>query len=98
MDRTLWQPWRWRRSEAEGGDGRWGCNEVTARRAVPLVDGWRRGRAASSVAVGAVVLLFFCSDGNFLTRGSYFLTRGGGLPRQTFFYPTRRVYLARNLY
>jgi hypothetical protein len=59
MDRTLWQPWRWRRSEAEGGDGRWGRNEVTARRAAPPVDGWRRGRAARSVAVGAVVLLFF---------------------------------------
>ena len=37
------------------------------------------------MAVGAAVLLFFCSDGNFLTRGSNFLTRGGGLPCQTFF-------------
>ncbi len=85
MDRMLWRPWRWRRSEAKGGDGRWGCNEATARRAAPPVDRWRRGRAASSVVVGAAVLLFFCSDGNFLTRGSNFLTRGGGLPRQTFF-------------
>ncbi len=58
---------------------------MTARRAAPPVDGWRWGRAASSVAVGAAVLLFFCSDGNFLTRYSNFLTRGGGLPRQTFF-------------
>ncbi len=85
MDRTLWQPWRWRRSEADGGDGRWGRNETSARRAVPPVDGWQQGRATSSVAVGAVVLLFFCFDGNFLTRGSNFLTRGGGLPRQTIF-------------
>ncbi len=67
MDRTLWRPWRWQRSKAEGGDGRWGRNEATARRAAPPVDGWWRGRAASSVAVGAAVLLFFCSDGNFLT-------------------------------
>ncbi len=50
---------------------------MTARRAAPPVDGWWRGRAASSVAVGASVLLFFCSDGNFLTRG-------GGLPCLTF--------------
>ncbi len=58
---------------------------MTARRAAPPVDGWRRGRAASSLAVGAAVLLFFCSDGNFLTRGCNFLTRGRGLPRQTIF-------------
>ncbi len=80
MDRTLWRPWRWRRSEVEEGDGRWGRNEATAHRAVPPVDGWQRGRAASSVAVGAAVLLYFCSDGIFLTRGSNYLTRGGGLP------------------
>jgi hypothetical protein len=85
MDWTLWWPWRWRRSKAERGDGRWGRNEATARRAAPPVDGGRRGRAANSVAVGAAVLLFFCSDGNFLTRGSNFLTRGGGLLRQTLF-------------
>ncbi len=71
---------------------------MTARRAAPPVDGWRQGRAASLVAVGAVVLLFFCSDGNFLTRGSNFLTRGGGFLTKLFFYPTQRVYLARNLY
>jgi hypothetical protein len=47
------------RSEAEGGDGRWGRDEATARRVAPPVDGWRRGREASSVAVGAAVLLFF---------------------------------------
>ena len=96
MDRTLWRPWRWRRSKAEGGDGGWGRNEAIARRGVPPVDGWPRGRVASSVAVGAAVLLFFCSDGNFLNRGSNFLTRGGGFLAKLFFYPTQRVYLARN--
>ena len=42
IDRTLWRPRWWRRSEAEGGDGGRGRNEATARRAVPLVDGQRR--------------------------------------------------------
>jgi hypothetical protein len=59
IDRTLWRPRWWRRSEAEGGDGGRGRNEATACRAVPLVDGWRRGRAAFSAAAGAAVLLFF---------------------------------------
>ena len=41
---------------------------------------------------GAII---FCRGGNFCDKQR----RGGsGLPRQNFFYPTRRVYLARNSY
>ena len=61
-------------SGADGKDGRWGRNGATARRASTPDDRWRRGRAASSVAVGAAVLLFFVVVAIFVT----------GLPRQTF--------------
>ncbi len=80
------------RFHSDDGDGPVGCKEATGRRAASAGDGERRGRAASSVAVGAAVLLFFCSDKFFDHHA------GGGLPCQFTFYPTQRVYLARNSY
>jgi hypothetical protein len=68
-------------SGADGKDGRWGRNGATARRASTPDDRWRRGRAASSVAVGAAVLLFFVVVGIFVTsRGG----AGAGFLAKTF--------------
>jgi len=56
-DRSRWKDsrlWQSDGSGADGGDGRWGREELTVQRASTPDDGWRRGRALDpAVAAGA---------------------------------------------